>query len=363
MHLNIDLRNNHIIISLQSLVHVSTAYSNPYLQNVGEQVYGSTADEDHNLCINGVGVLPDNFITAISEHFQKKHPNTYTQTKEMAERIVLDYHGKLPVCIVRPSIVTAANEEPCPGWIDNISGITGMLMEISRGAISSVRGEADGKVDLIPVDTVCNTMITAAWANSFNKGFNIPVYNCTSGQRNPFKWKELGDLIVKFARKYPTIYVMMTPGFTYRTNRFIHKIYEIILHFLPAIAFDLVLRVQGKKPFLYKFAKRSTLTANVGNYFVYNEWNFETRNVQRIIQAAKETQIDADEFKCDVTAFNWDEYIEKYLTGIRTNILKDDMSTVPKARKKLQKIVWTKRIFQIVLLVFVYFTLLHGFWR
>jgi alcohol-forming fatty acyl-CoA reductase len=120
------LHNESHFFFSQSLVHVSTAYSNPYLRNVDEQVYGSTAAEDHQIFINGVGVLPDQFIDTVANRFQKKHPNTYTLTKQMAEQIVLDYHGKLPVCIVRPSIVTAANEEPYPGWIDNFCGITGL---------------------------------------------------------------------------------------------------------------------------------------------------------------------------------------------------------------------------------------------
>lgn len=75
--------------------------------------------------INGVGVLPDEFVDTIARRFQKKHPNTYTLTKHVAEQIVAEYQKKLPICIVRPSIVTAANVEPFPGWIDNIYGITG----------------------------------------------------------------------------------------------------------------------------------------------------------------------------------------------------------------------------------------------
>lgn len=110
-------------------MHVSTAYSNPYLRNVGEQVYGSTLDDEHNLFINGVGVLPDEFVDTIGNRFQKKHPNTYTLTKQMAEQIVVDYNEKLPICIVRPSIVTAASHEPYAGWIDNVYGITGEFCE------------------------------------------------------------------------------------------------------------------------------------------------------------------------------------------------------------------------------------------
>lgn len=105
-------------------MHVSTAYSNPYLHNVGEQVYGSTTSDDHRIFMSA---LNDENDTKIKNRFGNLHPNTYTLTKHMAEHIVNDYHGKLPLCIVRPSIVTVSNQEPFPGWIDNIYGIAGIL--------------------------------------------------------------------------------------------------------------------------------------------------------------------------------------------------------------------------------------------
>ncbi|CRK92432.1 CLUMA_CG005999, isoform B, partial [Clunio marinus] len=286
--------------NLKSLVHVSTAYSNPYLRNVSERVYGTTSTEDHKMFINGVGILPDEFIEKIGDRFQKQHPNTYTLTKQMAEQIVLEYYEKLPISIVRPSIVTASINEPFPGWIDNVYGITGILMEIGRGTISSIRGIDHYTVDLIPVDVVCNTLITAAWANSFIKTNTIPVYNCTSGQINPLKWSELADKIMKYSRKNPTKHVKLYPSYSYRTNRFTHALYEIFLHFLPAIIFDLVLRMQGKKPFMMKIAKRFKLAADTGTYFAMHEWNFDNQNLQRIIRAARETQIDHQEFNCDM---------------------------------------------------------------
>lgn len=85
----------------------------------------------------------------------------------MAEQIAAEYHHRLPICILRPSIVTAAIEEPFPGWVDNINGITGIMMEIGRGTISSIMCDKNLIMDLIPVDIVCNMMITAAWHNCF----------------------------------------------------------------------------------------------------------------------------------------------------------------------------------------------------
>lgn len=236
-------------------------------------------------------------------------------------------------------------------------------MEVGRGTLTSVLGVEDYKVDLIPVDTVCNTLITAAWANSFSRNSSIPVYNCTSSQMNPQTWGEMGSSLLKYARKNPSKYVMMNPTLSYRTNRFVHWLYEIVLHIFPAVVFDLMLRVQGKRPIMTKIAKRFRMAADVGSYFVIHEWNFENKNVQRIIRAARQTQIDAQEFDCDLTNLDWDAYIESYMMGIRTFVLKDSIKSLPAARKKLQKIVWTKRIVQVFLILVFYFILFYSFWK
>lgn len=236
-------------------------------------------------------------------------------------------------------------------------------MEIGRGTISSVRGIEHYTIDLVPVDIVCNTLITAAWANSFTRSNTIPVYNCTSGQANPFKWSELAAGIMKYGRKNPTKYVMLYPSYKYTTNLLVHFLYEIFLHYLPAIIFDFMLRMQGKKPFMFKIAKRFKLAADTGTYFAMHEWNFETRNLRRINQAAKETQLDANEFNVDITNMDWDAYMEKYMMGIRTFVLKDDPSSLPQARKKLQQIIWTKRIFQLFLFLTFHFVFFYGFWK
>jgi hypothetical protein len=59
--------------------------------------------------------------------------------------------------------VTAAWREPVPGWVDNVSGITGIMMEIGRGTIRSIICDQKLTMDLIPVDFVVNTLIGVAW--------------------------------------------------------------------------------------------------------------------------------------------------------------------------------------------------------
>ena len=43
------------------------------------------------------------------------YPNTYTFTKSIAEHILEEVRGDVPVGVFRPSIVGAAMKEPCPG--------------------------------------------------------------------------------------------------------------------------------------------------------------------------------------------------------------------------------------------------------
>lgn len=83
----------------------------------------------------------------------------------MAENLVRDYHDhqKLPVCIVRPSIIGCAMSEPIPGWVEGIHGATGIIAEISRGSMQCMMANPDAKMDVIPVDYVFNMVLAAAW--------------------------------------------------------------------------------------------------------------------------------------------------------------------------------------------------------
>ena len=87
----------------------------------------------------------------------------------------------------------------------------------------------------------------------------------------------------------------------------------------------------------------------------------ELKLCHRPSKDARETQLDAQEFSFEMANMDWDSYMEKYWLGIRTFVLLEDLSSLPKARKKLQQIVWTKRIFQMILCALFYYAIFHGF--
>lgn len=182
---------------------------------------------------------------------------------------------------------------------------------------------------------------------------SIQVYNCTSGQINPMKWDQFRKHIEKHAVINPTKYVMLYPRFRYRTNLFIHRIIEFFLHFLPAYIFDIILRIQGKKPFMMKIARRFQKAGETGAFFASHEWIFENGNLRKLIGNVKMMK-DGNEFNCDMSNLDWDAYVGNYILGIRKYVLKDGLESLENARQKLKNLYWMKRILQLFLLFLVY---------
>ncbi|XP_073968274.1 fatty acyl-CoA reductase 1-like [Bombus fervidus] len=125
-------------------------------------------------------------INLLEKRILKTCPNTYTFSKNLAEQIVANKCKDLPVAIVRPSIVGASLEEPCPGWLENISAITGVIRLVSRGCATVIRGRKDARLDIVPLDFVVDTIISTAWHVTLHPEHEVKVYNCTSNA-NPLR--------------------------------------------------------------------------------------------------------------------------------------------------------------------------------
>lgn len=88
---------------------------------------------------------------------------------------------------------------------------------------------------------------------------------------------------------------------------------------------------------------------SIAEYFVMHEWTFENRNVNELLQDVR-AATDGDEFRLDIKTLNWDDYIRQYMFGIRKYILKDDLDSMPAARRTIQKYVFADIIFKKMLI-------------
>lgn len=60
-------------------------------------------------------------------------------------------------------LVTAANEEPIPGWIDSINGPTGVMAGTACGLLRVGRGDSRLVAEIVPVDLVVNSIIAVSY--------------------------------------------------------------------------------------------------------------------------------------------------------------------------------------------------------
>ena len=122
--------------------------------------------------------------------------DVYTMSKAMAELAVADVCAELSLSVVRPSIIESALAEPSPGWITGLRMSEPIIIAFGRGLLQEFPGLPDGVIDVVPVDLVCNAVITAA-------GTPPPpgrpaVYHVAGGSRNPLRFRGLVELVREY---------------------------------------------------------------------------------------------------------------------------------------------------------------------
>jgi thioester reductase-like protein len=116
---------------LDRCVHVSTAY-------VAGRHRGSFGEDDL--------------------HVGQDFRNTYEQTKTESESFVRKLADRLPISIVRPSIVVGESDS---GWTPAFNVVYWPLRAFARGLLKEVPALPQGRVDIVPVDYVADAIVHA----------------------------------------------------------------------------------------------------------------------------------------------------------------------------------------------------------
>ncbi|XP_060831152.1 putative fatty acyl-CoA reductase CG5065 [Bombus pascuorum] len=348
---NVNTKGTARVIELwNELRHpVSTAYSNANLDEIEEKVY--TTNLNPPAVINMCDKLDETSIKLIENSILKTYPNTYTFSKNLAEQIVASNSKHLPVAIVRPSIIGASLKEPYPGWIQNISGITGSFLLIGKGCATAIRGRRDARLDVVPVDFVVDTIICTAWHVTLHRDHEVKVYNCTSNAY-PFT---IIDATIKCNIETPLNDTLWYPGCPIIANKHIYNVLSVIPHVLPAFVIDIFLRFQGSKPILMKLLKSGNKPFTSLQYFILYEWTFQRDNCSNLARKVKMLN-DSDMVKLDLEDMDWDKYVAVYLMGIRKFILKQDFKST--GRQRLSRLYWINQITKISSMVMLLWIIL-----
>lgn len=118
-------------------------------------------------------------------------------------------------------------------------------------------------------------------------------------------------------------------------NSIVYRVNEWLCQFLPAVLFDVVLRCRGDHPQALGIARLVSRQLDMVRFFMTHEFQFRVDNVRALCRAAASATDHAD-FLVDVRGVNVEQSFENSWLGIRKYLLRDDISTLAAARRKLQ---------------------------
>ncbi len=129
-------------------------------------------------------------------------PDAYAFTKALGERaLVSGFAARVPITVVRPSIIESALAEPVPGWIRGFRMAEPIIVSYARGLLKEFPGIPEGVTDVIPVDMVVAALVAVAAAGPDLAGPR--VIHVSSGVRNPLRYGDLVGLVQSFFTEHP----------------------------------------------------------------------------------------------------------------------------------------------------------------
>ncbi|MBI2339789.1 MAG: SDR family oxidoreductase, partial [Deltaproteobacteria bacterium] len=293
---------------LVSMVSISTAYVTPHPGNQMElteqpvrlprpagEIYASivngTADEAQLLNETG-------------------HPNTYTYTKCLAEHLLMERCEKVPLTIVRPSVVSACWKYPFPGWIDSRAAFAGFVALIGSGHLRAVVAQYSTYLDVVPCDEVASLIIRATFSEAngscrlrvsrsrprregarlrlereppsaspvrHETPYSVPIYHAVCGLEHSSRIDMCINVIENFFRHHP---VDRTPHLRYvGADNLRFKFRNWQYHRLPTFIFRHWFGLRGKKRqkrMIVRLREQLDYLNEGFPYFTHNTFNFRS---------------------------------------------------------------------------------------
>uniref|UniRef100_A0A1B0BQB9 Fatty acyl-CoA reductase n=1 Tax=Glossina palpalis gambiensis TaxID=67801 RepID=A0A1B0BQB9_9MUSC len=320
--------------NLKSFAYVSTTYCQCNESVLEEHAY--PAPQDPYEIIEMIKNLNDQSLAEITPTLLNGLPNTYAYSKALTEDLINRYEKKLPIVVVRPSIVTAAMEEPLPGWIEGVNGPTGLMIGAARGVIRSMHCNPDYASTVIPVDKAINGMIVAAYNRAHSETDCIEFSNLCGSNKGLISWGESIETGKRLFYQTPLSLALWYPDGSIKKNYYLHLICVIFFHYLPAYIIDFLLLLFARKPFLVKVQNKISTGLKLLQYYTTKDWTFKNDNFRQ--QYNELNRIDQHIFNMDVTYINWEQYIRDYIRGVRTYIMGESEASIPYAKKNLRRL-------------------------
>ncbi|CAG9854648.1 unnamed protein product [Phyllotreta striolata] len=345
---------------LMLFVHISTAYAFHLEAKTLEKEYKSAINPHDILkdlnCLDGsfgkkdVSELSGDLIYL--RRLLQKVPNSYTFSKSLAETLVYEKVGKIPIIICRPAIVIPSYEDPFPGWFNNLQGPMGLFVAAGKGVMRSIYMDCKTSANLCPIDSTVGSIMMFSWHYLTTK--NSPyIFNlCVPQTDIRVTWEEIleaGKDVIK--TKVPFNGILWYPGGTMTKNRLYDQFNFVCFQLIPALLIDFLLFLLGYKPLLYKVQMRIRKGGDMFEYFTTKNWSFETTNLETVRE--KLTDHERKSYMVKVEKIDMKKYLTQCMLACRRNYLKETDDTLPAAKRNMKIMFCLDRIVKIGFFVFL----------
>ncbi|TMW43201.1 hypothetical protein DOY81_011718, partial [Sarcophaga bullata] len=321
-------------------MHVSTFFSNPYLERVEEKIYESPMDWKFLLNLVERQDISDEQLNVLTRKLIVGFPNTYCFTKNVSESMINDHRHKLPVAIYRPSIVLFAVEEPEPGFAPTVVGAMGLFAGTGAGILKTIYSKSNVRLDItlhdIGIKCLCfYAMKAVSLYGNKQRPTEIPVYHTSSCTHCNFLFSEYVELVQRYGFWDEAAFEknVLLPHLHCTENRFVYLFLFFLKQLLVALLADFAIVLSGRQPALMRAQRKIFITLEVLKPFLFN--NYESNgvtDVEEICELTRGTEFDINIMK-NGNDYNTTIGIVRSMTfNIRESLLKEDPKTLPRSR-------------------------------
>ncbi|KAF9988162.1 cyclin-dependent kinase inhibitor far1 [Modicella reniformis] len=303
---------------LAACVHISTCYVNAPMTgaHINETIYPHPFGEPEEIYAMLTKMSYEDIRNYERSVVLKTYPNTYTFSKSLTEHLIQKRYKalNLPIVIVRPSIVTAAQREPVPGWVEGVAAANKAVVSCALGHVQEWIGITSIKTDLIPVDIVAKVILLSATTADRTLA-QPPIYHVGTSCINPITWGLFNFYVAAYwnavekprKRISDDIRFEMFPMTEFKRRfdiRFGEQIRTLAQH------------KDGKK-LKVRISKAMAIPMTF-KAFVLNEWFYDVTNTLTLDDAAP------SELKSGLRrGIDWYQYMEDYNAGVQQFILRE----------------------------------------
>lgn len=272
---------------LTAMVSVSTAYVSVWRDG---PIHEALAHLPRAAEVVRQGILDGTFqeSTLLAE---SGHPNTYTYTKCLAEHLLSQRRGAVPLAIVRPSIISAAWAEPKPGWIDSNAAFAGCLLYTGLGLVKVWEANPNVRLDVVPVDQVSLRVLETAFHEKMPAPNEpVPIRLAAMGLAGAMRADLSTRATARFFEERPG--AKSPPGVFIGGRHHGVSRQDLLRRALPvelARAYFTVTRQAGKKRQIEVLDERVRRLNTAFSYFIHHSFDFRpsTSNVPEGFRADK----------------------------------------------------------------------------